>query len=97
MSPHQQLAHALVASLDDAALDTLAALLAPRLAAVQTEQPAAGYMTPKAAATYAGLSIKRIYDLTSSGALVPDGRDGRTPLFTRQTVDAYVRQGAQRG
>jgi len=24
--------------------------------------------------------------------LVPDGRDGRTPLFTRATLDAYARR-----
>ncbi|HYV14588.1 MAG TPA: hypothetical protein VE972_01040 [Conexibacter sp.] len=51
----------------------------------------AGYLAPEAAAGYLGVSRKRIYDLTSMRALVPDGRDGRTPLFLRQTLDAYVR------
>ena len=50
-----------------------------------------GYLRPGTAAEYLGLSRKRVYDLTSSGALVPDGRDGRTPLYTRETLDAYVR------
>lgn len=50
-----------------------------------------GYLAPEGAAAYMGVSRKRVHDLTSMGALVPDGRDGRTPLFTRETLDAYVR------
>ncbi len=97
MSPGAQLVHALVAALEDeeAALDRLAKLLGPRLSrGVQTVAPAAQYLAPAAAAEYMGVSRKRIYDLTSTGALVPDGRDGRTPLFTRETLDAYVRGSA---
>jgi hypothetical protein len=90
MSP---LARALLAELDDAALDELARLLAPRLAAVQTEQPAPGYLTARDAAAYLGVKVKRVYDLRSSGALEPDGYDGRTPLWSRATLDAYVRRG----
>ncbi len=52
---------------------------------------AEGYLAPEAAAAYLGVSRKRIYDLKSMGAIEPDGYDGRTPLFTRQTLDAYVR------
>ncbi len=52
---------------------------------------AEGYLAPEAAAAYLGVSRKRIYDLKSTGAIEPDGYDGRTPLFTRQTLDAYVR------
>ena len=87
------LARALVATLDDQALDVLAQLLAPRLAALSPERSdaPAGYLAPAAAAAYLGVTRKRIYDLTSSGALEPDGRDGRTPLFSRTTLDAYVR------
>jgi hypothetical protein len=50
-----------------------------------------GFMAPQAAADYLGVSRKRVHDLTSMNALVPDGRDGRTPLFSRATLDAYVR------
>jgi excisionase family DNA binding protein len=84
------LARALVAELDEGALDELARALAPRVAALAGPQTHEGYLAPEAAAAYLGVSRKRIYDLTSSRALVPDGRDGRTPLFTRATLDAYV-------
>lgn len=50
-----------------------------------------GYLRPQAAAEYLGLSRKRVHDLTSSRALLPDGHDGRTPLYTRETLDSYVR------
>jgi excisionase family DNA binding protein len=74
--------------------EALAPLLLDRLDAGQEQAEAAdGYLTPEAAARYLGVSRKRIYDLTSMRALVPDGRDGRTPLFTRETLDAYVRGG----
>ncbi len=52
---------------------------------------AEAYLAPEAAAAYLGVSRKRVYDLKSMGAIEPDGYDGRTPLFTRQTLDAYVR------
>lgn len=76
--------------------DALAPLLLDRLRAGREQrEPADGYLTPGAAARYLGVSRKRIYDLTSMCALVPDGRDGRTPLFTRETLDAYVRGGGR--
>ena len=79
--------------------EALAPLLAGQLAV--GDQPGGiddgGYIAPEAAARYLGVSRKRIYDLTSMRALVPDGRDGRTPLFTRETLDAYVRDGCGRG
>ena len=50
-----------------------------------------GYLAPAAAARYLGIPRKRIYSLRSMGALVPAGHDGRTPLFTRATLDSYVR------
>lgn len=54
------------------------------------EEPEQRYLTPADAAAYLGVRRKRVYDLTSAGVLVPDGRDGRTPLYTRETIDAYV-------
>jgi hypothetical protein len=53
-----------------------------------------GYLPPIAAAHYLGVSRQRIHQLTSARILRPDGRDGRTPLFTRQTLDTYVRESA---
>src|SRR4051812_14604451 len=91
------LATALVASLDDDALEVLADRLAPRLRdrlgyakrdAQRLER--AGYLRPAAAGAYLGVSRKRVYDLKSAGAIAPDGYDGRTPLFRRETLDAYV-------
>lgn len=85
-------------ALSDEELRRLAEALAPIL--VQRlghqEQPSTpeGYLAPDAAARYLGVSRKRIYDLTSMRVLVPDGRDGRTPLFMRSTLDAYVRRTA---
>lgn len=89
------LPRAIVAALDDEALDALAAQLLPRLAArlnPPTRRPE-GWLAPVAAAEYLGVSRKRIYDLTSQRALEPDGRDGRTPLYSRETLDAYARSG----
>jgi len=87
------LAAALLDSLDDAALDLLAARLAPRLGdrLAGTSEGDAGYLAPAAAAGYLGVTRKRIYDLTSMRAIEPDGRDGRTPLYTRATLDAYAK------
>jgi hypothetical protein len=83
-------------ALSDEELRRLAEALAPILAqrlGHQEQAPASeGYLAPDAAARYLGVSRKRIYDLTSMRVLVPDGRDGRTPLFTRATLDAYVRR-----
>jgi hypothetical protein len=89
------LARALLAELDDQALDELARLLAPRIAVVAGEAPA-GWLAPAAAAEYLGVGRKRVYDLKSCGALEPDGYDGRTPLWRRDTLDAYARSGGRR-
>lgn len=67
------------------------------LAELQAAAPSepSGYLAPQAAADYLGVSKKRIHDLTSMRAITPDGRDGRTPLYTRATLDAYVRSQAR--
>jgi hypothetical protein len=91
------LAAALLDALDGDALDALAKRLAPRLAehlAGHEEGERHGYLAPQAAADYLGVSRKRIYDLTSGRALTPDGRDGRTPLYRRETLDRYARGSA---
>ena len=51
-----------------------------------------GYLNPEAAGRYICVSRKRIYELTSSGLLTPDGHDGRTPLYRRRTLDGYVQR-----
>jgi hypothetical protein len=75
---------------------TLAAeILASAPADAGGERPD-GYLPPARAAAYLGVSRQRIHQLTSGRALCPDGRDGRTPLYTRQTLDRYVRECAGR-
>lgn len=49
-----------------------------------------GFLNPEAAGRYICVPRRRIHELTSSGLLVPDGYDGRTPLYRRRTLDAYV-------
>lgn len=79
----------------DIDVDELAQAVAVRVAAlISSRQPPApepGYLAPAEAARYLGVTRKRVYDLRSTGALVPDGFDGRTPWFTCATLDAYVR------
>jgi hypothetical protein len=78
-------------AVSDTAIDALAdRILAGLLKHCQLGDTTRGYMAPKAAADYLGVQPKRIYDLKSAGALVPDGYDGRKPLFTRETLDRYV-------
>lgn len=96
MSGDRGLGLALLGALDDQALDHLAELLRPRLEAVRPDEPRDGYLAPEAAAAYLGVSRKRVYDLKSAGAIEPDGYDGRTPLFSRPTLDEYVRRGWSR-
>lgn len=82
----------LTVALTDDALDALAARVATRLGPLLLGQrQPGGFLNPEGAASYLGVSRKRIHDLKSMGALVPDGFDGRTPLFTRESLDAYAR------
>jgi hypothetical protein len=77
---------------DERFVEALAATVADQIAdrlqgeAVEGE----GYLNPEAAGRYICVSRKRIYELTSAGRLAPDGYDGRTPLYRRQTLDDYV-------
>ena len=84
------LATVLLAELDDDALDALAERLAPRLAG-RLAPAEDRWLTAADAGHYLGVTRKRIYDLASMRAIEPDGRDGRTPLYRRETLDAYAR------
>lgn len=72
--------------------DTLAERIADRLQG-QDGDDGGGYLTAEAAGRYIGVSRRRIHNLTSAGLLTPDGHDGRTPLYSRRTLDDYVRSG----
>ena len=82
-------------TLDDQAIYELADLIADRVAARMDEAAKApnGYLKASAAAEYLGVPKKRIHDLKSMGAIEPDGCDGRTPLYKRETLDAYAKRG----
>jgi hypothetical protein len=70
---------------------TLAEQVADRLHGLVAEGE--GYLNAEAAGRYICVSRRRIHNLTSAGLLTPDGHDGRTPLYSRLTLDDYVRHG----
>jgi excisionase family DNA binding protein len=80
------LVDALLAELDDAALDQLAARLAPRLAAAPRVEP---WLTVNQAAAYLGCNRQRIYNLVSQRRL-RHSKDGSRTLFRRQWLDQYL-------
>lgn len=80
---------ALLAELDDAALDALADRLAPRLASRLVETAAKPWLNAEEAADYLACTRDRLYDLAQLGKLEPR-RDGRRLLFRRTDLDAYV-------
>lgn len=77
---------------DDRFVEALAGAVADQVADRLHEQSpeAEGYLNPEAAGRYICVSRRRIHELTSAGLLAPDGRDGRTPLYRRRTLDRYV-------
>ena len=77
---------------DERFVEALAATVAEQVAdrLHGTAAEGEGYLNPEAAGRYISVSRKRIYELTSASRLAPDGYDGRTPLFRRQTLDDYV-------
>lgn len=97
MSANGDLARALVAALDDAALDELAQLLAPRLAGrlevVEPQTPARGWLDAKAAAEYVGLTPNALHKLTAARRIPfeqPAGRGGKC-WFRAADLDAWRR------
>jgi excisionase family DNA binding protein len=88
-----RLSDALLAELDDRALDELAKALAPRIASLQSgsspEQDP--WLNAKQAASYLGCTPDRIYDLSQLCRLQPR-RDGRRLLFRRSDLDRYLEE-----
>lgn len=83
---------------DEAFVEALATTVAERVAERLREETDddEGYLNAEAAARYICASRRRIHELTSAGLLAPDGRDGRTPLYRRRTLDEYVRKAGGR-
>jgi len=87
------LAEALLAELDDAALDLLAERLAPRLAErLRPSSEADGWLNVEQSAAYLGCSPGRIYALRSAER-IPYERDGSRLLFRRSALDAWIARG----
>ncbi len=83
---------------DERFVEALAATVAAEIAERLHEETAEdeGYLNPEAAGRYICVPRRRIHELTSAGQLVPDGYDGRTPLYRRRTLDEYVTKARER-
>jgi len=94
MTRSPELAAALVASLDDPALDALADRLAPKLAErlVAREQAPDEWLTSKQAAAYVGISVNALHKHTSA-RMIPFVQDGPgcKMWFKRSELDAWRR------
>lgn len=87
------LARALLAALDEDALDELAARLAPRLGAAGTGDAGGGWLRgAEKIAAYIDCPVSRIYSLSSAGR-VPIERDGASLVARRSELDAWLRNG----
>jgi hypothetical protein len=76
---------------DERFVDALAATVAEQVVdRLREAGEGDGFLNPESAGRYICVSRRRIHDLTSAGQLVPDGYDGRTPLYRRRTLDEYV-------
>jgi hypothetical protein len=85
------LARALLEALDDAALDQLAARLAPRLAAGPSAED--GWLRgAERIAAYIDCPVSRVYALASAGR-IPIERDGSALVARRGELDGWVREG----
>lgn len=87
-----ELARAIVASLDDQALDELALLLGPRIADRLAPAPG-GWLESKTAAEYLGISVDALHRLTAARALTfSQERPNAKCFFRRSDLDAYREQ-----
>jgi hypothetical protein len=89
------LAGAIVASLDDPALDALADLLAPKLEArLRPTASEDGWLDAKRAAAYVGLSVNALHKLTAERA-IPFEQEGPgcKMWFKRSELDEWRRAG----
>jgi excisionase family DNA binding protein len=86
-----ELARALIAELDDGALDALAERLAPRLAGGRSVED--GWLRgAEKIACYIDCPVSRVYALTSAGR-IPVHRDGSALIARKSELDEWVRDG----
>jgi hypothetical protein len=93
------LASALMAVLDDAALDRLADLLAPRLAARTSAAtiPSDRWLTSSEAAAHLGLTLHALHKLTAAQAIpFEQDRAGCKLWFQRSKLDRWRQGGGSR-
>jgi excisionase family DNA binding protein len=81
-----QIATALLAELDDQALEQLAALLAPKLTHATARGEPEAWLTVDQAADYLACGKQRIYNLVSQRR-IRFAKDGSRVLFRRQWLD----------
>lgn len=83
---------------DERFVEALAATVAEQVVDRLRDEAAEdeGYLNPESAGRYICVPRRRIHELTSDGQLVPDGYDGRTPLYRRRTLDEYVTRAGER-
>jgi excisionase family DNA binding protein len=87
------LAHALLEALDEEALDQLAGLLAPRLAARSATTTEDGWLRgADRIAEYIDAPRSRVYSLMSAGR-IPVHKDGSALVARKSELDAWVRAG----
>jgi hypothetical protein len=99
MNYSSELAGALVASLDDPALDALADLLAPKLE--QRLKPATeaddGWLDAKRAAAYLGLSVNALHKLTAERAIPFEQEGSGCKLWLKRShLDEWREAGGSR-
>jgi excisionase family DNA binding protein len=88
-----QIAAALIAELDDDALDALAARLAPRLERLAAPIDDHGWLRgADQIAEHLGCPRSRVYSLSSSGR-IPVERDGSALVARKTDLDAWIRAG----
>jgi hypothetical protein len=75
----------------EALAEVVAARVAERLETDRRDEE--GFLDADGAARHLATTRQRIHELTSIGAIRPDGHDGRRPLFRRGSLDLYIEGG----
>ncbi|HEX4307212.1 MAG TPA: hypothetical protein VHZ54_14345 [Solirubrobacterales bacterium] len=80
---------------DERFVEALAEIVATRVAErLETDRrDEEGFLDADGAARHLATTRQRIHELTSVGAIRPDGHDGRRPLFRRGSLDLYIEGG----